>query len=792
MQKFAYRFAKNASRISCTRLFSTSLRRNDTRSIGARQYVESFYKEKQNPIWMLLDTLKSPAGRLHLEGALVESRVSIEEFTQWRPIIIHNDIETAVASLNALGYCIHTSTEESTPSAGHSHSAKPMPSWVVLYLVVYKVRTVSHAKGPLLDLVYHHLETASPEMQGPLLILTAYHLARYNLLIPLRRVVDTFLNTPLSDQERQFNLFLQALSSLPFRSVENANSVVSILKAMESRQLKLRAQTYQALLNDRFVTLQLTKFLHTRMVQEGFVPSAAHLESFLRVFSKNGAIHEARKYFTAIHATNKDPPPEDESTVDPRYRANTLMLNAHDDRASAFAFLRRLAQLSASPDPAPPRPATPALPTQRREVRFISRAKDDVYDQTAALHVAANDLSTSTHRLIQAFLKMSAKPTVATHTVLIRGLLFRKEFHKAEVFWTKLSKSSLVMDKEALTSGIQAFTRNGKPHVAFKLLEKYSLKPGQNVKVPVMPPPISITTVSMNEYLVSLKRISRPDAVFRLWDYMGVLYDVYPNAVTLSILLQSARLANTLDDSLSGAIAKIRLFNPLKMKKTRAHSISGQREEAVGAILDVLGTPTHAHGGLRTYTSSIWRGQVPLEFARKVFLQALFGMDTDGRLFAVSSPASATRESYEDDASSSIGLPDIGPKKYVFAPFPDLLTPAGRSHYPQIVVTNANCFNYITLLGVSGRAGEIPLVLAWMRALGLQPSESTLAVALVFWSEVSVQAPLVERWTGGPEKNEYAKLVDWIREWVGEKRLPHERTLQKWRGIVVSMRKPAR
>jgi len=75
-----------------------------------------------------------------------------------------------------------------------------------------------------------------------------------------------------------------------------------------------------------------------------------------------------------------------------------------------------------------------------------------------------------------------------------------------------------------------------------------------------------------------------------------------------------------------------------------------------------------------------------------------------------------------------------------------------------------------------------------MKELCIQPSDSTIAVALVFWAELSVQAPLIEKWTGGPENNEYSKLVDWIRDWVAERRLPYARTMYKWRCIVKKMR----
>ena len=750
----AFRFSRNVPRTRfCLRLFSTTSRCSDTtRPVGTKPFLERFYKESRNPIWHQIDALRTPAGRAEVDG-----------FNQWDEVITHNDIEAAVASLQALGYPI------SSPIDVSKSRIESVPSWVVLYLVVYKARTPAHASGPLLDLVYYHIPRAPAEIQGPLLILTAYRLARFNLLVPLRRVVNTFLTTPLHNQDLEFNLFLQALS-VSNRSVESANHVVSILKAMEARQLKLRSQTYTALLTDRFVTLQLTKFLQSRMIAEGFLPTAAHLEAFLRVFSKNGAIHEASRYFRAIHHITKGPALEDE--VDPRFAANTLLLNAQDKRSSAFAFLHALAQPSSTSTPQ----KHPSLAVPRREPRFVHRTNDDVYDQTAALHVAANDLTTSAQRLINVFLNMNTKPTVATHTVLVRGLLFRKEFQKAEIFWSKLAKSGLVIDRQALTCGLQALTRNGKPHAAFQLLEKYSWKPGED---PTTSHPMQVTTVVMNEFLVSLKRISRPDAVFRLWDYMGTLYHTSPNADTLSILLQSARLAYNMDDTLSGAIAKVKLLNPLR-KRRKAVT---ERVQAVDEIFNCIG-----HRGSRGYTSGIWQDALPLEFARKVFLQAIFGNDTSNILLGIESPAGAIRESYEDDPLSGMGMPQLAPKSFTFDPFPDLLTPDKKSRYPSIVVTNSNCFNYITLLGVGGRAGEIPLVLAWMKALRIQPSDSTIAVALVFWAEVTVQAPLVEKWSGGPEKNQYAKLVEWLRAWVGDKRLPHWRTLQKWQGIVNKMR----
>ena len=799
MRKFVLRLASNVLSRTSLRVISTRNHLGHTsRPVKAKQFIEYFYRDSLDPIWHLVNILQSSAGRLQVTEDLQKANISIREFGYWVPVISQQNIALAVSKLAEIETSTSTSPLE-RPSAPDSS----MPSWVVLYLVGFQVRTPAHAKGPLLDIVYSHLPKTPTSIQGPLLILTLSNLARFNLLIPIRRIIDIFLNTTLIDPERQFNHFLQALSSIPYRSMDSANNVVTILKAMEARQLKLQSTTYELLLNDRFVTLQLTKFLRARMVQEGFIPSASHLEAYLRVFANNGAIHDAQQYHEAIQSIPAPVEPGDEpihvSNV-PHYRANTLLLGAHGDRTSAFNFLRVLSkktlQKKTTPATTPtlhPPPSQRPPPFQRREVRFLAKQKSDIYDKTAALYVAAKDLTTPTKRLIQLFATLTSRPTIATHTVLIRSLLFRKEFSKAAVFWSKLLKTGLVIDQEALTAGVQTLTRNGKPHEAFLLLEKYTLKSRDqdfSSEVSILFPPVALNTISMNEYLVSLNRIARPDAVFKLWDHMGILYGTEPNTDTLSILLQSARLACKLDDTLSGALAKLGLINPFRRRKV--YQPHQSREKAVDEILTVLGHPSR--GGLRRYTSGIWNDQTPVEAVRKVFLQALFGNDTNKRLLSVKPPANPMRSSYDSDASSADSvldlIPKISSKKYVFTPPPDLLTAKGESHYPQIVINNANCFNYIVLLGIYGgeRAAEIPLVLAWMKELCIVPKESTIAVALAFWSELGVQAPLVEKWSGGPELNEFAKLVNWITGWVGKKRLPRQEMLVKWQGIVRKMR----
>jgi len=92
------------------------------------------------------------------------------------------------------------------------------------------------------------------------------------------------------------------------------------------------------------------------------------------------------------------------------------------------------------------------------------------------------------------------------------------------------------------------------------------------------------------------------------------------------------------------------------------------------------------------------------------------------------------------------------------------------------------------LLGAARAAGEIPLVLAWMRALGVVPRTRTLAYALVFWAEVSVGAPLLERLRGG-RGGEYVRLVRWMEEWVGVENVPDEAAVGEAMRRVDAMRR---
>jgi len=206
--------------IPSIRVFSTSPRLQDysrPARVRTTKFVEALHRKTGEPIWQLVKLLHAPGHRLGLSEALHSLELSAYQYNRWKPIIYDPDISSALTALRRDGFIA-------------SHSCPP---WVLLYLTVYKVRTPHHATGPLMDLAYACMDDAPAEVKAALLTFTAFHLARFNLLVPIRQVVNSFLNIPFSDPHRHnlyFNLFLQALSCNPTRSVENCECCGSHLE----------------------------------------------------------------------------------------------------------------------------------------------------------------------------------------------------------------------------------------------------------------------------------------------------------------------------------------------------------------------------------------------------------------------------------------------------------------------------------------------------------------------------------------------------------------------------------
>ncbi|KAF8999832.1 hypothetical protein BDQ17DRAFT_1282461 [Cyathus striatus] len=751
------------------RYFSSTARLHDSsRPLRSVRYLDLLRREQPTyePLWHLLHCLSKSTHKNDMSLALARQRVSVDEYRRWKPIIYESDILLAVNLLDTWAFKVRPSDQQ--------NDKKEIPLWVLLYTIAFKVRTPPHALGPLLYLFHAYIDTAPPPTRGPLFVFTMLHLARFNLIKPMNALVDLFLTTPFptrKEEELYFNLILQSISAKPTPMQENAELVVRLLSTMQGRHLKLRGDTYETLLNDRFVTLELTKYLQSRMSRQGVVQTKEHLEAFLRVFARDGAIHDAGRYLGAVHALQgKD---------DLRRRANTQYLAALEDRASAFKFLH---DLSAKNVPAPSegsdnQPPSPPVKSLHKPVLHRQHSVD-IYDMTSLLNVISKDLTVSYSRLLNTFSKLPGRPSIVTWTVLLRGLLLRKRFIIAERHTHKMINTGLPLDKEALYVGVLSFIRAEKPQLGVWLLERYAREdiPGRKK--------VKMQISAMNEIMSAFNKIQRPDVVFRLWDNMAVLYDIHPNSTTLDIVLQAARIAMRMDMSVSGALAEFKLY--FSRRPPLDSGGSKKRDDAIKEIYGLVGKdPREA----KVYKHGIWNGQVGTDTAREVFLRVLFSSPHSAELWDVKSPAGAVRKSINED--QAFLLPSMKPSLYKFIPPPSLILSPSLplvSAYPGVQLTSHNFHQYILLLGLIEHSAEIPLALAWMRYLGLKPKEETQAAALAFFGEVSLQPPLVEALAGGPEKGEYARLRRWLEAWLGEE-VARDEEVGRWRRVVDRLRR---
>ncbi|OJA13969.1 hypothetical protein AZE42_03607 [Rhizopogon vesiculosus] len=760
----------------------------------------------KDPVWDLIPQLKRERDDEQVQRALESCDIPFLDYVVWKPVVHSSSLNKAISAIEQK-QDLAAQIIPNVPATVQDHHRRTLqlPAWVAFSLVYHHVRSPHDAQDGLLRLIFEYTHYLGSKDRPALLILSTHALAHFDILKPMREIVEQFLSRTIQFPAFHFNALLRGLSGFT-RSEEVANLVVSLLETMTAREVPLWLETYRLLMRDRFVTLQLTKVLHTRMAHDGVVPTAEHLEAFLRVFSKNGAIQDSQEYLRAIrryciehnltppHGPDVHLPGADLSGT--THPANTLYIGSlRYDRASAFHYLHKLLQIEASNNP---RHVTSVTAPRHASTTFWSGTKTgvDIFDWTTALVSAANDKLTSASALVALFERARERtkhfrPTVATYTVLLRGLLFRGASDEALTVWNQLLDSDIPLDRKALTVGVQVLTRAGHPLDAFYLLNSFmhaqhasshaSSLPDDKRVAPATRHWINIIVI--NEFMVSLLRIRRPDVIFRLWDNLEELYSVLPNEATLNILLKATVLATKMDnESVRGTLAH--LF----------HTPTVNSSSPIDLIMGMLRSP---------YPPSvvgIWRDRRAGDVARDIFRTVMYGNWKE--LIVVKAPATIV---HSKDAETAPLYPLVELAKSIAMPFStrkdrndqpktiavDAHSPDKKPYYPypSIVPTDQSFAAYIQLLGLTARPSEIPLALAWMRALQIQPSRKTLSIALVFWAEVSLRGPLFEEWADRRNKgeSEYGRLVRWMVEWVGET-TPTDGDMQKALRAVARMR----
>jgi hypothetical protein len=622
----------------------------------------------------------------------------------------------------------------------------PPPTWLLVQLCS-KVRSQTDAEKAS-HLIVTNLPYVAPDLRPPMLILAVHVLSEYRALSSLERVVKLFIGLPIFHEHWHFNRLLRALMLSAHSPTDGriiGRLAVLLLKTMTERELTLTKTTYRILLQNRYVTMELTEELRQRMIHDKIVPDREHLESFLRIFANKDTMDDATSYAHAIQTAD----PQSSHTIE--YLSHLVHENAQRFSFNADAEWSRFL-------------------TGGLSHRFLNKRTITSATWAARLLSLSRTNSFSPENLVAFFDWSHAQRfpfrthTTLSYTVVLHGLLRKGAYSLALEVWERFRKHGtgrkLRLDAVALGVGVEVLTRAGHAERALALLDD----------TPTPPPPSVIM-----RFMRALST-TNPSGALHLWDQMHILYGTIPDAHAFSIMLDAARHATLNGDSFAGAIQELGL--PFRIPFRRAHAPT-----PTSSSLDLARRTSHTmlRSALTSSKGDMWGSERAWRRAYRLFTDALLAAWPT--LAEVRAPAHAMRAS--GDGAATAPLRDLGRflipgRAPIPTPTPTEVEPDDHDHAPPLLLPvhargAAYCPSFapddatfraaILLLGTARAAGEIPLLLARMRALGITPRTRTLAYALVFWAEVSVGAPLLERLQGGC--GEYVRLVRWMEEWVG-------------------------
>lgn len=641
-----------------------------------------------------------------------------------------------------------------------------IPTWALGYILTFRITNPSEAHVAV-DLIVARIFSRCSRTEVPMLLILSVHaLADHQVTDPLRKIVELFLDRRRSPF--QYGLFLQALSRFP-PSLENNLMVSAIIERIHKEEGEVPEGIYISLLQSNSNSVPLAQCLERLIpvTNTHISPRLAHV--FFRVYTRHGATTLAIKHLPSVlrlaglsgrdgallsqisrsSATDHEPA-RSPSKVDGDVNVVGAVANPPQSRP-------------------PPRGVAASLfPSTKR--------------WTSLLGFFSSSSSITSNQLVELFnrIRKTHPPTIVSYTVLIRALVSRRAYRLAIETWHEMLAEGHPIDIQSLTAVVGACTLAKKYWEAFYLLEVVASRgPQEDATRTVCENPyprIKLTPTFIATFMENLAHSGRPDVAFLLWDYAELLYGVTPDASTLNAILEISRVVLKYEETFAGFWANMRA------KRSSAH-------------LDNFSSPFHApdrdkvveslrltldHGTQKTHTSTgLWGDAPAWQKATKIFYHAALG--NNPKLLHVVPPVTAIRSSADDIYRH----PWAELIRSIQGPSPvdealrdvDVNSPASLARlglyplqaYPSIAPTKTTFHNQIYLLGMCGQASQIPMVLAWMKELRIIPLEKTTALALVFWAEVSLRAPLFEQFGG---EGEYQKLLKWLEEWVGVSRMP--------------------
>lgn len=583
------------------------------------------------------------------------------------------------------------------------------PTWLTMHLIANRVRTLRHAELAL-DLALNQLRSTPKSYRFPLILLAVHRLLVFRQTMYLTQHIDAILDVYTATPEFHYNELLAACTRLP--KTDHSNLLLSkVLKKMKETNTPINKQVASRLA------------IHATAYPE----VAALLPETLTTSRAWG--HAFRPHY---------------------HVAPSLKGLIHRNRASRMAKVSMVEALQAL--------------TPGKQGNTLLRL--DSHEWSALITSVGRDPNVGASELVAFWDRVRTyrgkSMDIASQTAIMDAFRQRGQHEYALLIWKSILQTPGSVDKRALSSAVMALCSAARYSEAFDTMDAFAFKnylpqeddptwPTSRAQMIEQRGRIKLDTVIVNGLMDRLNRGGRPDVVFKLWDVMEKYYCVWPDGITMTILLDAARRAYLIDPTMELALGQLGIFNPFKNLWSKRQL----PETPSAAISKMLELPPE---------SGFWHGDWAFINARVIFRDAVLGnwphlQDVTCPVGTYSQQSTVDRLWVNKDRS------------------PEL-------RWPTIIPFDRTFHAYIFLLGWNELQAEIPLALAWMRALQIEPMHKTLCAALMYFGEVARLPPMFESFElqrGQEYGGDYGKLRRWIADWVGESALPSENMVAAYR-----------
>jgi len=420
--------------------------------------------------------------------------------------------------------------------------------------------------------------------------------------------------------------------------------------------------------------------------------------------------------------------------------------------------------------------------------------EDDItpYAWSIFLSLVAEDMSIDADELL-GLVKEMPESVWSGHTLtpVMHGLVERGEAQKAWAIWrglVKLAKNadqgdhSRYIDNASLAVACEACYGVSNLAAAITLVDLWARRPGScQTEETGMLHSVLLDAQTVNVLLNLCRRDRLPSVAFRLWSAALPRWNVYLNDISLGLLMETARIAESNDsmsshaaDGLMAALCQLRdemslldVDTPGVLRRTGdrdydAYDANGFAKGSVSVLLDAPGESWRkAHGGRR-----------PWQLAREVFRDVVLSnwphlADVKSPLDLQTGPLAYLSSFFGGQYTSSQSTDTLKRPQI----------PSQDTKYVHIVPTALRFYIYIALIGYHNMTSEIPLVLAWMKEVEIRPTWKTMCWAICYVAEFEGPSRRVTGW--GP-RGQAALVRDsqllrrWLVDWLGESTEVHD------------------